>query len=278
MSRVLLAVVIVILFCFLALGVMATLLKRNALFFPERYPSGLWNTSRFPSPPTEHFINTSDGVRLHSWLFRSSRIDPLLIWYHGNGGNLTHRADIAAELARRGVSVLLFDYRGYGRSQGRPTERGLYEDGTAVYDFARDSLGLKPEDIVVYGESLGGPYAAHVAASRGARCVIIENSFSSLTSVAKAVYPYLPFRFFISDSLRTTHWLNKANVPVLIMHGRRDRVIPYHLGKELYDSVQTSKVFFESQTAGHAEIPSVEGARYFETVVAFINRHAARGH
>src|SRR5262249_26030800 len=161
-------------------------------------------------------------------------------------------------LAQMGLSVFVFDWRGYGRSEGEPSETDLYRDAIAAYDFAHERLG---RDIVLYGESLGGPYAAYVATKRYARCVVIENSFPSLRAVGNAVYP--PFGFFAPLAMRTTAWLNEAKRPVLVMHGKRDEVIPFRLGQQLFDDLRVPKAMLVSEMAGHCEIPTVERDRYY---------------
>jgi uncharacterized protein len=259
-----------------ALGFLAQALKRSSMFYPDRYPVGYWNPESFPVRPRDIEFRASDGVALHGWLVEASTADaPLLIWFHGNGGNLTARADVAAEFALRGISVFLFDYRGYGKSDGRPSENGLYRDSLAAFDVAVTQLQQDRSRIVLYGESLGGPYASYVAAERpGARCVVIENSFPSTASVARTIPGYAPFAFFVGGSLPTTKYLNRAGLPVLIMHGKRDLVIPYRLGFDLYESVDVPKRLFTSEKAGHAEIPYVERDRYYDAVIAFIREPA----
>ena len=293
MARVLtfLAVLVIAIYAF------AFFVRKTGMFFPDRFPTGRWDTKQWPIEPAEHWITTSDGVRLHAWFFKSNDDKaPLLIWFHGNAGNLTDRADIACELARRGASVFLFDWRGYGKSEGRPSESGLYRDALAAFDYVKTLPECHPEprqtakdpppkhaarspagdsspsarlgmtDIVLYGESLGGPYAAYVAKERkGAHSVIIENSFPSLAALGNAFYKLgwtAPF------ALRTSHWLNEAGLPVLVMHGTRDQVIPYSLGKQLYDELRVPKEMLTAN-AGHCEIPTTEGGPYYEAVIKF---------
>ncbi|HJQ38896.1 MAG TPA: alpha/beta fold hydrolase, partial [Thermoanaerobaculia bacterium] len=188
---------------------------------------------------------------------------PVLIWFHGNAGNLTDRAEMAAEIAKRGVSVFVFDWRGYGRSEGRASESGLFRDALGAFDFVQ---AMKPTSIVLYGESLGGPYAAFAAKERkGAHAVIIENSFPSLMALGNALYKLgwtAPF------ALRTSKWLNEAGVPVLVMHGTRDAVIPYSLGKQLYDELRVPKELLTAD-AGHCEIPRIAAGRYYDAVIKF---------
>lgn len=245
-------------------------LRRTGMFFPEPYPAGRWDTTQWMVEPSDHYFETSDGLRLHGWLFRAPRPEaPLIVWFHGNAGNLTDRADMASELARRNVSVFLFDYRGYGRSEGRATERGLFLDAAAAYGYARTLTG---GPIVLYGESLGGPYAAWVAREQeGVRGVILENTFPSLREMGNALYSPLPLGWTAPFALQTTAWLNDAGVPVLVMHGTRDLVIPYRLGTRLYDGLTVPKEMLTSH-AGHCEIPIFEPARYYEAVTRFVDR------
>ena len=235
--------------------------RHTSMFFPSR--DGDWHAA---DGHEDVWFNARDGVRLHGWLFRSRDPNaPLVVWCHGNAGNLIDRAPMAAELARRGVSVLLFDWRGYGKSDGHPDENGLYDDALAAYDFG---ARIHP-DIVMYGESLGGPYAAFVAKQRKVRRVVIENSFPSLAALGNAIYRPIPLGWFAPRAMLTARWLNDAGVPVLVLHGRRDQVIPFFLGQRLYDGLRVPKEMVVSDTAGHCEIPSVDPEKYYGAVVRF---------
>jgi fermentation-respiration switch protein FrsA (DUF1100 family) len=246
-----------------------TYLRRTSMFYPDRYPLGMWDTSGYAIAPEDVFFTTSDGVRLHGWIFRARVAGaPLIVWFHGNAGNITGRGPVAAELAQRGISVLLFDWRGYGKSEGSPTEEALLHDSEAAYQFA--TWQANPRDIVLYGESLGGPFAAYIAKGRAARCVVIENSFSSLRALGNALYAPLPLGWLALDALPTARWLNTARLPVLVMHGRQDEVIPFALGKQLFEDLRVPKEMLVSDSAGHSGIPAAEGSRYFATVERFI--------
>src|SRR5258708_1494553 len=211
----------------IALYGFAQFVRRTSMFFPDKYPNGDWNTTA-----ADEMFTADDGVQLHGWLYRAVNAHaPLLVWMHGNGGNITERAPIASELARRGVSVLLFDWRGYGKSAGEPSEDALYHDALAAVDFARAHAA--GGELALYGESLGGPYAAYAATRRPVRCVVIENSFPSLTALGNALYP-IPLGWFAPHAMTTLRWLNDARVPMLVLHGRRDQVIPFPLGKALF--------------------------------------------
>lgn len=248
-------------------------MKNSTLFFPERYPSGFWDTSYLPVQPTEHWIETPDGVRLNALFFAASDANaPTLIHYHGNGGNLSHRAPIAAELALRGVTTLLFDYRGYGRSEGRPTEKALEIDALAVYDYVANDLVVPASDIALFGESLGGAYAAHTASRRPVRCLVIESSFPSARAVAQTVWPLGPLLFPLNGSLPTAEWLAKSDAPVFVFHGREDEVIAFRLGQALYDAIESEKEFMEIPGAGHNDIIDVGGDELFDRIAEFVRR------
>ena len=239
--------------------------RRASMFFPSRYPEGAWETHA-----TDHWYHASDGVKLHGWHFPATDPQaPLMVWIHGNAGNITGRAPTAAAIAERGVAVFLAEFRGYGRSEGRPTEEGLYLDALAAHDYASR---LSPA-VVMYGESLGGPFAAYVAKERKVRAVVIENSFPSLRELGNTLYAPLPLGWTAPRAMATRRWLNEAGVPVLVMHGREDQVIPFELGVSLYERLTVPKEMLVSETAGHSGIPSTEGQRYYDTVVRFIGTH-----
>src|SRR5262249_1834272 len=181
-----LAVIIILAYLF------AQYARHTSMFFPSR--EGVWSAA---FGQQEIWLKSRDGVRLNGWLFRAREPNaPFVIWFHGNAGNIIDRAPTAAELARRGLTVFLFDWRGYGRSEGHPNEDALYDDALAAYDFAvqkpalsnAEGLGASPQTIIVYGESLGGPYAAYVAKERKVHRVIMENSFPSLAALGNAIY------------------------------------------------------------------------------------------
>jgi fermentation-respiration switch protein FrsA (DUF1100 family) len=267
MLRLLLTVLIALAVVAAVLYLFATYVRRATMFFPEKYPIGNWESATADFHPRDVWFATRDGVKLHGWFFATPAVDaPMIIWFHGNAGNITERSLIAEQLRRHGVNVLLFDWRGYGKSEGNPSESKLYIDAEAAYDFAVSDLHARPEAIALYGESLGGPYAAWLATQRRARCVVIENSFSSLRDLGNALYAPVPLGWFATFSMTTTRWLNKAGLPVLVMHGRRDQVIPFTLGMRLYDGLRVPKRLLVSDTAGHSEMASVE-----EIVTSFVN-------
>ena len=243
----------------------ARYLRANGMFFPEKYPQGMWDVDRYAIVPQDVVFRSRDGTKLHGWLIRSPRSDaPLMIFFHGNAGNITERAPAAEEFAKRGVSVLLFDWRGYGKSEGVPREEQLYDDALAAYDFASK---INPT-IVTYGESLGAPFSAYVAKHRRVRCAIVDSAFPSLLDVGNA--HYFPLGYFAPRAMRTADWLNDARVPVLVIHGKRDEVVPFTLGMKLYNNLRVRKELLVCETAGHCEIEAFDTNRYYDTIIRFI--------
>ena len=287
MIRILATVVVIAVVAVIAVYFYAQHLRRSSMFFPMKYPEGAWDTSSLPVKPEEQWITTPDSVRLNAWLFRARDANaPMLVYFHGNAGNIGERGPVASRLASHGISVLLFDWRGYGKSEGTPTEEALFVDSLAAYDHARAEVRGHTEaghteaghtetsNISVYGESLGGPYAAYVAKVRGAKSVVIENSFPSLSEIGDALYAPIPVGWTARKSLTTVRWLNEAGAPVLVMHGKPDAVIPFAMGASLYKQLRVPKEMLVSETAGHCEIASAEGERFYETVTRFVSSHS----
>ena len=244
--------------------------RRRRLFSPDVWPAGDWSV--LPKDERQEFIvPTRDGETLHAWhLASEGEFDPIMIWFHGAGGNLTGRVPIADRLRRKGVSVFRVDWRGYGHSTGSPTEAGLLVDAVAVRDFvSRHFPSSRP--VVLFGESLGGPYAAWVAARRGATAVIVENTFPSLAALANHEYAPFPAGIFASRSLRTADWLNDAGAPVLVIHGKKDQTVPFQLGVRLYNSLETPRALLISDDAGHNEVGIVDADRFDAAILDFIS-------
>jgi fermentation-respiration switch protein FrsA (DUF1100 family) len=225
-------------------------LVEQLVFFPDRFVGA-------PPPGIEErWIAADDGVRLHAW-YAPVR-DPIatLVWSHGNGGNIAGREDVLLALQERGLAVLAYDYRGYGRSEGRPTEAGVYRDARAAYDSER-ARGVAPGTIVLFGESLGGAVSIHLAGERPCAGVAVVATFTSLAAVARRHYGALGAlagrRF---DSLAR---LPLVRVPIFVAHGDADELVPFSLGETLYAAVSEPKQFFRAAGAGHNDVFAAPG-------------------
>jgi fermentation-respiration switch protein FrsA (DUF1100 family) len=218
---------------------------------------------------------TPDGQKLHGWFFPLSEKSPVLIFCHGNAGNISHRIENVKFLVKRGISVFLFSYRGYGKSSGSPSEKGIYIDGIAAYDYLTGVEKIPSERIVVFGRSLGGSVATEVALQRKARCLIIESTFTSMKDMAKAIFPFFVVSPFLPHHYNTIYKIANVSIPKLILHGDNDEIVPFSMGKKLFAQASEPKLFFPIHGAGHNDTYVVGGEKYFDVIVNFIASHTS---
>ena len=228
------------------------------VYFPTKYPEGPWQAQTLLHA-TDVWLDTADGVRIHAWWIPSDGASLVTLHLHGNGGNITHRYLRFQEIAAAGSAVLALDYRGYGKSHGRPTETGLYRDADAAYDYLLQT-GFRPDQIVIHGESLGTAVAVDLAARRPCAAVVLEAPFTSAKDVAQTVVPVIgPMLIWGFDSRAK---IARIHAPVLLVHGDRDKVIPLRLGQDLSAAAHEPKSFWLVPGAGHNDIAEVAGAGY----------------
>lgn len=190
-------------------------------------------------------IHTQDGVTLHGWFVPAAGSQLTLLFLHGNGGNISHRLDSLVIFNQLGLNSFIFDYRGYGRSTGSPSEPGTYTDALAAWEYLTTERGVAPEHIIVFGRSLGGAVAIWLVANRVARALIVESCFTSIPDLAAHHYPLFPVRWlswFSYDSLKR---IGGITIPVLFVHSRNDQIVPYHHGRQLFAAAPQPKRFVE---------------------------------
>ncbi|MDY3558824.1 alpha/beta hydrolase [Gemmata sp. JC673] len=226
----------------------------NAIVFqPKPFPKGDWN----PAPRTEDvWIDSSDGVRLHGWLAEPARgpSRAVVLYTHGNGGNVTNRRHVIELFRdRMNATVLVFDYRGYGRSDGRPTENGVLDDARAARRWLAARAGVREADVVLAGHSLGGGVAVDLAARDGARGLILEGTFTNLPDVAASHVPLLPVRAVMRAQLDSVAKIGAYRGPLLQVHGDADRIVPYALGRRLFEAANEPKQFVTIPGGNHNE-------------------------
>ena len=212
-----------------------------------------------------------DGVNLHGWFFpgerASARENWVILQCHGNGGNISGRLMHFQALLSTGASLLAFDYRGYGRSEGSPGEEGTYADARAAYAWLIEK-GFKGEDIVVLGESLGGGIGSQLATERTIKALILERTFTSVPDVGAEIFPFLPVRTLSSIKYDTINRLSRIDVPILVLHGRNDEIVRYHHGEKLFAAAGEPKMFRELE-GGHNDTLTVNRDRYVEALNEF---------
>lgn len=250
-------------------SVIAMMFENRFIFFPSKYPEGIYQDARFIPNLTECWIATEDGVKIHGWFTRADSAIATFVIAHGNAGNISHRIDFIRCLQRMRFNVLMFDYRGYGKSEGSPDEEGVYCDGRAAYDYVLQLPGVDPRKIILWGTSLGGAVAVDVAMHRTAAGLVLESTFTSAKKVARTTYPYLLVQFTLRSKFDSIDKISKIKIPILQMHGNRDRVIPFRLGMKLFEAAQEPKEFYVIEGADHNDTYIVGGKPYFEKIRSF---------
>lgn len=269
-------VLVLVLAVFLAAGLAlrrGRLLDRHFIYFPE---SSLVETPADAGLEYEDVVfSAADGVELHGW-FVPGEGQGTLLWLHGNAGNISHRVGNLALMRRHlGMSIFIFDYRGYGRSEGTPSEAGIYRDAEAALVYLRSQRGVDPErDVVLFGRSIGAAVAVETAARRRVRAVILESPLTSIRDVAHRAYPYLPsgvlVRLFEAryDALSR---IREVHAPLMVLHGDRDGTIPMEAGRALFEAANEPKRFYTIEGADHNDTYLVGGRPYFEALRRFVN-------
>lgn len=222
----------------------------QVIYQPSPYPEGEWNPQGLVYEDVE--FTSQDGARLHGWYCPVPQPREIVLFAHGNAGNLSHRASTARKLTERlGVSVMLFDYRGYGRSKGRPSEAGVLEDARAARTWLSQRTGVAEKDIVLLGRSLGGGVMVDLAAQDGARGLILESTFTSLPAVAASHPALAPLSLLMSNRMNSADKIPQFRGPLLMSHGDRDDLIPFKIGQKLYAKANEPKKFVTIKGAGH---------------------------
>lgn len=180
-------------------------------------------------------LSTDDGLTLDAWWIPAEAQRGVLLFCHGNAGNISHRLESIRQFRQLGLSVFIFDYRGYGRSQGQPSEAGTYQDVQAAWDYLIETRGIAPEQVVIFGRSLGGGVAAHLAAQVRAGGVILESTFTSVPDMAVRLYPWLPVRRLSRFIYPVAENMPAIQAPLLILHSLEDELIPYSMGQQLFE-------------------------------------------
>jgi uncharacterized protein len=242
-----------LLLCLVVLFFVLRWFEHQQVYFPSSLLQG--SAAELGRPFEQVYFQTADQVELHAWFFpaepESPRSHLAVLIAHGNAGNISHRLELCAIWLELGVNVLAFDYRGYGRSQGRPSEEGTYLDAQAASQWLRDK-GIT--QILAHGESLGGAVAAELALREPLDGIVLQSTFTSVPDIGAELFPWLPVRLLASIHYDTINKLPRVKAPVLVMHSRTDEIIGFHHGEKNYAAARHPKLFREIQ-GGHNEQP-----------------------
>lgn len=243
MGPLLLTVITIVLIGYTVFGITIYFMQRSFLYYPVR---DIYYTPGDLGLNFEKVIfKSADGLRLNGWYVPSGKSGFTILFCHGNGGNMMHCLDSVKFFNELGLNFFIFDYRGYGGSEGRPSEEGTYLDAEAAYKWLTEKKKIRAEDIIVFGWSLGGSIAAKLAGEARVKALVIESSFTSYVDIGRKFYPYMPVRWFAEFNYNTIGYIKRVSCPVMIIHSRNDEIVPFEFGIELYKAANEPKEFVE---------------------------------
>jgi len=263
-------IIITVIGIYVALAAFLFIFQWHYVYYPERILSA--DPGRVGLYFESVSFKAADGVKLSGWFIPVQSARGVLLFCHGNAGNISHRLESIQIFHQLGLDIFIFDYRGYGQSEGKPTEQGTYQDAEAAWQYLIEARQVTPTEIIVFGRSLGGAVASWLAQSHTPGALILESTFTSLPDIASTVYPYLPVRLLLRLEYNTAEYLGRVNCPVLIVHSRDDEIMPFSHGWQLFEMAKEPKKFLE--IAGtHNEGFITSGKRYEEGLDPFISEY-----
>lgn len=242
--------------------------EHSQVYQPVKYPKGHWEKKDELHAENAFFL-AEDGTQLHGWYLPHEKPVAVALFAHGNAGNVSNQAETLRVLRdRHRLSVMTFDYRGYGRSEGAPHEAGILMDARAARAWLARRENIPEEDIVLIGHSLGGAVMVHLAAKDGARGLIVASTFSSIPDVARHYAPLLPAGSLVENQFDSEKIITQYHGPLLQIHGEKDKIIPYKLGRKLFEAANEPKQFVTKAGAGHNDAMSENERAAVDTFLA----------
>ncbi|MEK7196809.1 MAG: alpha/beta hydrolase [Nitrospirota bacterium] len=217
-------------------------------------------------------LKTTDGINISAWYIPAEHERGVLLFCHGNAGNISHRLDSIRIFHGLNLSVLIFDYRGYGKSKGSPTEKGTYIDAESAWDYLVNVKHIRPEKIVLFGRSLGSAVAAEVALRRRAGAVILESGFTSVPDLGAKFFPHLPVKLISRYHYSSIVKVNRITIPKLFIHSQQDELIPFEQGIRLFENAAEPKEFLQI-AGGHNDGFLISGNAYIAGLDSFISKY-----
>ncbi len=244
--------------------------QANLLYLPNLPSRELMANPTLAMLPYEDVqLVTEDNVNLHGWFIPANEARATVLFFHGNAGNISHRLDTLKIFYHLGLNTLIIDYRGYGQSEGKPTEQGTYRDADAAWKYLTKQRNIPAKEIILFGRSVGGAVAAELASRKQPAALILESTFTSVADIAADIYPFLPVRWISNLDYNTRDRLATINSPVLVVHSKEDDIIPYKHGKALFAAANKPKQLLTLK-GGHNDGFYVSGRRYTEGLNIFL--------
>jgi len=218
------------------------------------------------------FFGTEDGLSLNGWFIPSQNPRGTLLFCHGNAGNISYRIEIIQIFNKLNLNVFIFDYRGYGKSQGRPSEEGLYRDVRAAYNYLLSREDIDKEKIVIYGKSIGANVAINLASKVEAAALIADGGFTSAYDMCRKLFPHLHIKWIIAVKYDAESDIKSVSIPKLIIHSRDDEIIPFKLGRKLFEAAPEPREFYEMQGT-HNEAIFIQREEYSSRIDSFLRKY-----
>ena len=243
-----LSITIVILLIYLSVLIYLFFFQRNLLYNPNE---NNYSGDKLKVDIEEVQIKTSDNINLLGW-FHKKDLNKFktIVYFHGNAGKLENRIHKLNHFKDMDINFLIISWRGFSENSGKPTEQGLYKDGKSAIDWLKN-MGLDDKDIILYGESLGTGIAIEIAQNKNFAGLILETPFTSMIDAAKNVYPYIPVGLLLKDRYENDKKIKNINIPLLVMHGEEDQIIPYKMGKKIYEIANKPKYSYFTKYDNH---------------------------
>ena len=243
-----LSIITFILLIYLSVLVYLFFFQRNLLYLPDE---NNYFGDKLKVDIEEVQIKTSDNINLLGW-FHKKDLNKFktIVYFHGNAGKLENRIHKLNHFKDMDINFLIISWRGFSKNSGKPTEQGLYKDGKSAIDWLKN-MGLDDKDIILYGESLGTGIAIEIAQNKNFAGLILETPFTSMIDAAKNVYPYIPVGLLLKDRYENDKKIKNINIPLLVMHGEKDQIIPFKMGKKIYEIANKPKYSYFTKYDDH---------------------------
>lgn len=263
-------VLLFVLGAYVAFGLILFVFQGRLVYFPEKQMAETPHDIGLPYEAI--YLKTEDQLEIFGWYVPADSPKGTILFCHGNAGNISHRLAYLEIFHRLGLSTFIFDYRGFGLSEGSPSEQGTYLDSEAAWHFLVGRKGIPPGSIALYGESLGGPVAARLAARRSPGALILASAFTSLPDLGATLYPLFPVRLLSRFSYNTLDYVRRVECPTLVIHSRDDEIVPFRQGRALHEAIGAAGELLTIQ-GDHNSGFIISRDLYVEGIKGFLARH-----